>query len=167
MASDLLAPLLLKQPSISALYIVNTNRHKKKGYEWFGNSFSYSIQTCWGKTVVDFIPLSWQTLNWVKNSITYQAIKLPGLSRTGASVSHSALQVFVSDSRINVYIDVDTWVLVLYKVVPADEATYECHVNADPPQKVAIHLFVKGECVFSVLSPLPDWELSSTKYHRS
>ena len=53
--------------------------------------------------------------------------------------------MFVSDSRINVYIDVDTWVLVLYKVVPADEATYECHVNADPPQKVAIHLFVKGK----------------------
>ena len=52
----------------------------------------------------------------------------------------------MSDSRINVYIDVDTWVLVLYKVVPADEATYECHVNSDPPQKVAIHLFVKGEC---------------------
>ena len=52
----------------------------------------------------------------------------------------------MSDSRINVYIDVDTWVLVLYKVVPADEATYECHVNSDPPQKVAIHLFVKGKC---------------------
>ena len=39
------------------------------------------------------------------------------------------LQVFVSDSRINVYIDVDTWVLVLYKVVPADEALYKCYVN--------------------------------------
>ena len=24
------------------------------------------------------------------------------------------------------------------------QATYECHVNSDPPQKVAIHLFVKG-----------------------
>ena len=61
----------------------------------------------------------------------------------------------MSDSRINVYIDVDTWVLVLYKVVPADEATYECHVNSDPPQKVAIHLFVKGKCanLHRILSP--------------
>ena len=59
-----------------------------------------------------------------------------------------ASQVFVSDSRVNVYIDIDTWVLVLYKVNPADEAKYECHVNADPPQKVAINLFVKGTLIF-------------------
>lgn len=60
--------------------------------------------------------------------------------------------MFVSDSRVNVFIDVDTWVLVIYKVVPQDEATYECHVNAEPPQKVAIHLFVKGNCY-----PKPDF----------
>ena len=75
-----------------------------------------------------------------------------------------SVQVFVSDSRINVYIDVDTWVLVLYKVVPADEATYECHVNADPPQKVSIHLFVKGKQKLSVFSV---FILSPTKYQRS
>ena len=50
----------------------------------------------------------------------------------------------MSDSRISVYIDVDTWVLVLMKVSAADEATYECHVNSDPPRKLAIHLIVEG-----------------------
>ena len=54
------------------------------------------------------------------------------------------MQVFVSDSRISVYIDVDTWVLVLLKVMGEDEGTYECHVNSDPPQKLAIHLIVQG-----------------------
>jgi len=52
-------------------------------------------------------------------------------------------KVFVSDSRISVYIDVDTWVLVLMKVSAEDEATYECHVNSDPPRKLAIHLIVE------------------------
>jgi len=52
-------------------------------------------------------------------------------------------KVFVSDSRISVYIDVDTWVLVLLKVCAEDEATYECHVNSDPPRKLAIHLIVQ------------------------
>jgi len=52
-------------------------------------------------------------------------------------------KVFVSDSRISVYIDVDTWVLVLLKVMGEDEGTYECHVNSDPPQKLAIHLIVQ------------------------
>ena len=42
------------------------------------------------------------------------------------------------------YIDVDTWVLVLLKVSAEDEATYECHVNSDPPQKLATHLIVQG-----------------------
>ena len=50
----------------------------------------------------------------------------------------------MSDSRISVYIDVDTWVLVLLKVSADDEATYECHVNSDPPKKSAIHLIVQG-----------------------
>ena len=54
------------------------------------------------------------------------------------------VQVFVSDSRISVYIDVDTWVLVMMKVRGEDEGTYECHVNSDPPQKLAIHLIVQG-----------------------
>ena len=51
----------------------------------------------------------------------------------------------MSDSRISVYIDVDTWVLVLLKVSAEDEATYECHVNSDPPKKLAIHLIVQGK----------------------
>ena len=53
-------------------------------------------------------------------------------------------KVFVSDSRISVYIDVDTWVLVLLKVSADDEGAYECHVNSDPPKKLAIHLIVQG-----------------------
>ena len=60
------------------------------------------------------------------------------------------MQVFVSDSRISVYIDVDTWVLVMMKVRGEDEGTYECHVNSDPPQKLAIHLIVQG-VVFDTL----------------
>ena len=54
----------------------------------------------------------------------------------------------MSDSRISVYIDVDTWVLVLLKVSADDEATYECHVNSDPPKKLAIHLIVQGKLRF-------------------
>ena len=46
----------------------------------------------------------------------------------------------MSDSRISVYIDVGTWVLVLLKVSSDDEGTYECHVNSDPTKKLAIHL---------------------------
>ena len=42
------------------------------------------------------------------------------------------------------YIDVDTWVLVLYNVRQEDEATYECHFNSEPPQKLAIELSVRG-----------------------
>ena len=77
--------------------------------------------------------------------------------------------VFVSDSRISVYIDVDTWVLVLLKVSAEDEATYECHVNSDPPKKLAIHLIVQGKSnlaidrhqhmvvtIFALLSPNND-----------
>ena len=55
----------------------------------------------------------------------------------------------MSDSRISVYIDVDTWVLVLMKVSAEDEATYECHVNSDPPRKLAIHLIVEGISTFN------------------
>ena len=53
-------------------------------------------------------------------------------------------QVFVSDSRITVYTEVDTWVLVLYNVIPEDQAKYECHFNSDPSQKLAINLNVQG-----------------------
>lgn len=53
--------------------------------------------------------------------------------------------MFVSDSRINVYIDIDTWVLVLYNVTPSDQATYECHLNSEPPQKLTMHLTVRGK----------------------
>ena len=52
--------------------------------------------------------------------------------------------MFVSDSRVNVYIDIDTWVLVLYKVLPEDQGTYQCHINSDPGQKLSINLNVKG-----------------------
>ena len=68
-------------------------------------------------------------------------------------------QVFVSDSRISVSIHVDTWVLVLYRVEPEDEATYECHVNSEPPQKVSIHLFVKGEEAFLSLASAHQFSL--------
>ena len=57
----------------------------------------------------------------------------------------------MSDSRISVFIEVDTWVLVISKVSPSDEATYECHVNAEPPKKLEIHLVVQG-IYFFVLS---------------
>ena len=57
---------------------------------------------------------------------------------------HDLCQVFVTDSRISVYIDANTWVLVLYKVIPEDQATYECYVNSKRPQKLAINLNVKG-----------------------
>ena len=50
----------------------------------------------------------------------------------------------MTDSRISVYIDANTWVLVLYKVIPEDQATYECYVNSKRPQKLAINLNVKG-----------------------
>ena len=52
--------------------------------------------------------------------------------------------MFVSDSRISVSIDVDTWVLVIFRVAKQDEARYECHVNSDPPGKLAIQLAVQG-----------------------
>ena len=81
------------------------------------------------------------------------------------------LQVFVSDSRFRVYIDIDTWVLVIQvvfstnhrsdhlaasqslqlqkhlksqRVGAPDEAKYECHVNSEPPLKLAICLTVQG-----------------------
>ena len=53
--------------------------------------------------------------------------------------------MFVSDSRINIYNDIDTWVLVLYQVTPEDQATYQCHLNSDPGQKLAINLNVRGD----------------------
>lgn len=52
-------------------------------------------------------------------------------------------KVFVSDSRFRVYIDIDTWVLVIQRVGAADRATYECHVNSEPPLKLAIRLSVQ------------------------
>ena len=60
------------------------------------------------------------------------------------SYNKKCCQVFVSDSRVNVYIDIDTWVLVLYKVLPEDQGTYQCHINSDPGQKLSINLNVKG-----------------------
>ena len=53
--------------------------------------------------------------------------------------------MFVTDSRISLYIDGNTWVLVLYKVIPEDQATYECHVNSERSQKLAINLSIKGK----------------------
>ena len=82
--------------------------------------------------------------------------------------------MFVSDSRFRVYIDIDTWVLVIQvlflkfltnhssdhlaasqslqfqkhsksqRVGAPDEAKYECHVNSEPPLKLAICLTVQG-----------------------
>ena len=50
----------------------------------------------------------------------------------------------MTDSRISVYVDANTWVLVLYKVIPEDQATYECYVNSERTQKLAINLNVEG-----------------------
>ena len=157
MAASLLYCSLNNQNSsiLNSLNILN--RHPKVGHktrDLILHSPSLETFIVSAEGTVDYIPLSEQTLNWVKNS----NISLLGLPRcqiwsiTRCLCVTVSVQVFVSDSRINVYIDVDTWVLVLYKVVPADEATYECHVNADPPQKVSIHLFVKGKQKPSVFS---------------
>ena len=126
----------------------------------FNTKFTFSVKS--GYSVMhywEFKLLTWCMSVFIQfnlilcTPICHSAICTPS-SLPSPLLTAWSCQVFVSDSRITVYIDVDTWVLVLYKVIPEDRATYECHFNSEPAQKLAINLSVRGKKLSNLLKSL-------------